>query len=96
MERMQSEMDRLFDEASKQFKLKPSFRGFYDEPRFGSAMDLQEKDDSDVVRAYLPERNMKNVNVMLDDETLRIEAKEQKNEQNKGDTGVFFSSLQYF
>ncbi len=78
MEQMRREMDRVFDDAFHEFKLKPAFKGLFDEPRFGSAVDLQEEGDSYVVRAYLPEREMKNVSVVLEEQTLKIEASEQE------------------
>ncbi len=86
MERMQTEMDRVFEEGFKEFRLLPEHRGFFDRPRFGSSVDLKEEGDDYVIRAYLPGRNMNNVNVTVDDRTLKIEAhaEEKKEEKSRG------------
>jgi HSP20 family molecular chaperone IbpA len=77
MEKMRREMDRIFEDAFKDISptlsLEPS--SFFDSPRFGSSLDVQEEGGSYVVRAYLPDRNMDNVNVAVEGQTLRIEAK---------------------
>jgi HSP20 family molecular chaperone IbpA len=86
MERIRREMDRIFDESFKGFRLLPEYKGMFDQPRFGSSVDLQEQGDNYVVRAYLPERDMKHVDVAVDGQTLKIEAKAEETEkkQEKG------------
>lgn len=88
MERMRKEMDRTFHDAFQNFGQEPGFKGIFDEPRFGSAVDLQEEGDNYVVRAYLPDREMKNVSVTVEGQTLKLEAKEEdtttKKDKDKG------------
>lgn len=81
---MQRQMDRIFNEAFAEFHSTPTFQGYFNEPRFGSSVDLQEEGDKYVVRAYLPGRSMDNVNVTVKDQTLKIEAKAEKARSEQG------------
>jgi len=78
METMRREMDRAFDESFRGFRDGPGFKGFFDEARFGSSVDIKEEGENYVVHAYLPSRDVKNVNVTVEQQSLRIEAKEQE------------------
>jgi HSP20 family protein len=75
MENMSREMDRIFEESFSEFRLTPEHKEGYDRRSFGSFVDLSEDDSDYVVTAYLPERDVKNVNVSVDGQTLKIEAK---------------------
>jgi len=75
MERMRREMDKIFEDSFRDFKLLPDYKGIFDESRFGSSYNVEELSDHYVVRAYLPDRDLNNVNVTVDGQTLRIEAK---------------------
>lgn len=75
MENMSLEMDRIFEDSFSEFRLTPEHKGGYDRRSFGSFVDLSEDDSGYVVTAYLPERDVKNVNVSVDVQTLKIEAK---------------------
>ena len=92
MEKMRREMDRVFDDAFREFRAAPEHKGFFDEPRFGSSFDLKEEGDNYVVRAYLPDREMQNVTVTVEDGTLKIEAKEQETMKKEGETGALHSA----
>jgi len=87
MEKMRREMDRVFDESFREFRLAPEHDGFFDRPRFGSSLDLQEEGDHYVVRAYLPDRDTGNVKVTVEGQTLKVEAKAEETEK-KEDKGV--------
>lgn len=78
MEEMRRDMDRAFENAFRDFLGSSEHKGFFDEPRFGSLLDLKEEGDNYVVRAYLPDRDMQEINVAVQDRTLKIEAKEQE------------------
>ena len=67
----------------------------FDEARFGSSIDLAEEGDNYVVRAYLPDREMKNVNVSLDGRVLKIEAKAEETEQKKDQGATVSHRAQY-
>jgi HSP20 family molecular chaperone IbpA len=84
MDRMRREMDRLFAEGLRNFGR--DRKDVFDEARFGSAIDLQEEGDNYVVRAYLPDRNMDQVNVTLEGQTLKIGAREQQRQHKENGT----------
>lgn len=90
IENIRRDMDRMIEESLKDVGLAPAHKGFFDEPRFGSSFDLQEEGSNYVLRAYLPDRKMENVNVTLEGQSLRIEAKAE--EVVKGDKGAVSSS----
>ena len=92
MEKMRRDMDRVFDDAFREFRTAPEHKGFFDEPRFGSSLDLKEEGDNFVVRAYLPDRDVQNINVTVEDRTLRIEAKEQEITKKEGEGGTLHST----
>lgn len=75
MDRMRREMDSIFREGFSQLGDLPEIKGFFDDPRFGSSVELKEEDGRYVVRAYLPDRDAENVNVTIEDDvTLKIDA----------------------
>jgi len=86
MEEMQRQMDRMFENSFGQFPQFPQLHGFFDEPRFDSLFDLQAEGDDYVIHAYLPERDMDNVNVSIEGQTLKIEAKAESPENKKQNT----------
>ena len=92
MKEMRRDMDRAFDEAFGEFRGLPEHKGFFDEPRFGSSVELREEGDNYIVRAYLPDRDMQEINVNVQDRTLRIEAKEQETKKKEGDAGGLHST----
>lgn len=94
MEKMRRDMDRAFEDAFHEFRGSPDHQGFFDEPRFGSSLDLKEEGDNYVVRLYLPERDMQNVNVTVENQTLKIEAKEQEITPKKEDAKALHRSRQ--
>jgi HSP20 family molecular chaperone IbpA len=96
MERMQKEMDRLFEEGFKEFRRMPGHEGFFDKPRFGSAVDLKEEGGNYVVRAYLPGRDMNNVTVNVDDRTLKIEARAEETKNEEKDKGTIVSKKSHY
>ena len=87
MENMRREMNKIFDESFREFRLAPEHKGFFDEPRFGSTVDLKEEGDNYVVRAYLPDRDMQNINVNVQGQTLRIEAKQEDSTNKSAESG---------
>jgi HSP20 family protein len=95
MDRMQREMDRIFEEQFKEFRLTPAHRGFFDLPRFGSSVDIKEEGDNYVVRAYLPGRDTNNVNVTAEERTVKIEAKAEKTDNKDGGGAVVSRNSHY-
>jgi HSP20 family molecular chaperone IbpA len=74
MESMRREMDRIFEESFREFRLSPEHKGGYDHRSFGSFIDLKEEGSNYVVTAYLPERDVKNVNATIEGRILKFEA----------------------
>lgn len=97
MDKMHREMDRIFEDAFKGIRpglsLEP--KSFFDSPRFGSSLDLQEEGDNYVVRAYLPDRHMENVNVAVEGQTLRIEAKAEETGKKEDQKSLKTHRTQY-
>ncbi len=85
MDKMRRDMDRIFDESFQ--GLRSDHLGLFDRSRFGSSLDVQEEGNNFVVRAYLPDRKMENVNVTIEGQTLKIDAKAEESEK-KGDKEV--------
>ena len=92
MEKMRRDMDRAFEDAFREFRNTPEHKGFFDEPRFGSSLDLKEEGDNYVVRVYLPDRDVQNINVTVEDRTLKIEAKEEQTTKKEGEAGALHST----
>jgi len=83
MQKMQEEMDRVFNDSFQAFRQEPGLKGFFDEPRFGSSIDTQEENGNYIVKAYLPDRDMQNVSVtVINGDTLKIEAKAQETKKD--------------
>jgi HSP20 family molecular chaperone IbpA len=94
MEKMRRDMDRTFEDAFREFRGLGEYKGFFDEPRFGSSLDLKEEGDNYVVRVYLPDRDMQNIDVTVQDLTLKIEAKEQELTKKEDKAGALHSTRQ--
>jgi HSP20 family molecular chaperone IbpA len=86
METMRREMDRAFESAFKDFRL--DTQGFFDKPEFGSSIDLKDEKDRYVVRAYLPGRDTKGIDVKIEDQSLKISAKAEVRNRNEDKSGV--------
>jgi len=82
MEDMRREMDRAFEDAFKSFRLGVGGVTYFDVPQFGSSIDLQDENDRYVVRAYLPGRDVQNIDVKVQDQILTIAAKAEQREKN--------------
>lgn len=83
MDRMHQEMDRIFKNAFEEFRAMPEHVGVFDEPRFGSSFIVHDEDGEYVVRAYLPERDLKDLKVTVEGQTLKIEAKAETTGEEK-------------
>jgi len=94
MRKMEREMNEAFQDAFKDFSITP---GLFDRPEFGSSIDLQDDSGQYVVRAYLPGRDTKNIDVKLEGQTLNISAKAETRErkEEKNGTAESFSLSSY-
>ena len=92
MNRMQWEMDNIFNQAFTPFRGLPEFGGFFNQARFGASFDLQDEGGKYVLRAYLPNRNTNKVNVTVEGQTLKVEASGE--DSQKGNDGNIISTHQ--
>jgi HSP20 family molecular chaperone IbpA len=77
-QQMQSRMEKLFDDASRQFDQNA---GISESNGFTSSVKLSEDHGDYIVHLSLPDRDMKNVDAKVEaDNVLRITAKEEKKE----------------
>lgn len=74
MEDLRRGMNQIFEEAFREVPRAPELEKYFDQPRFGSFIDLKEEETNYVVTAYLPERDVKNVNASIQGKVLKIEA----------------------
>lgn len=85
LETSRREMDRIFDDSFDEFRLVPGHKGISDRSRFGSSIDVQEEGNNYVVRAYLPDQDIKKVEVNVTGRILKIEAKAEGTANKKDD-----------
>jgi hypothetical protein len=74
--------------AFAEFRSVPEFKEFFNQSRFGASLDIKEESDKYVIRAYLPDRDMNNVNVTVEGQTLKVEAKRRMPGRGEGRHGL--------
>ena len=74
MNDLQREMDEIFQSSFGKLPRSPELLNYFDQPRFGSFIDLKEDGANYVITAYLPERDVKAVNATIEGRILKIEA----------------------
>lgn len=81
LERLQDEMNKLFDFSLSRWPEKKDI-----ERTWGPAIDVEEKEKEIVLKADLPGVGKNNVDISVEDDTLIIkgEKKEEKDEKRKG------------
>ena len=72
VQRMQQQMNRLFDESFGRFRLTPEFADKSLELSFSPRLDLKEKRDRYVVSMDIPGAEKSNISVSVDDRQLKI------------------------
>jgi HSP20 family molecular chaperone IbpA len=95
MSRLREEMDRIFGQAFSDLRHRPGFKEFLDEAQSGSWFNLQEEADKYVVRAYLPDRDINNVNVSVEGDVLKLEAQGEDTQQEQSDGSIISRKAQY-
>jgi HSP20 family molecular chaperone IbpA len=81
--------------AFAEFRSVPEFKEFFNQSRFGASLDIKEESDKYVIRAYLPDRDMNNVNVTVEGQTLKVEAKTENAGPKEKDGMVFSRKARY-
>lgn len=95
MNRMREQMDRIFGQAFSELRNRPEFKEFFDQAQFGSSFDLQEEADKYVVRVYLPDCDINNVNVSVEGDVLKLEAQGEDTRQEEQDGSSFSRKAQF-
>jgi len=92
MDKMQARMDKMLDQMSAQFRSGPQFAGFPESSAYSLSLNVQDLKNRYVVRAFLPETKVSDVNVTLkNDRTLQVSAnnrQSQMSERNNEATSV--------
>jgi len=102
MERMQAEMNRVFNESFNHFREIPQFKN-YTQQVFTPALDLQDKGDQYEVRLDLPGVKKEEISIKFSGNTLIISGKTDQKIEKKGKgfitterrTGSFLRSLTF-
>lgn len=89
MARMQGRMDQMMEEAFPNDFMKGA-----SPVNAGSAVNVDDQKDKYVVRFYLPDRNLQNINVKLDKDQLRLSAKEQNQTKNANATSQSYAQYE--
>ena len=95
MEKMRREMDKIFADSLSGLDVGSDHNGLFDVPSFGSSVDLQDEGTNYVIRAYLPERNMSNINVTVEGDVLKVEAKAEGSQEKNEKGAVAVHKAQY-
>jgi len=87
IERMQREMDRMFNNAFSRFNNDPDFQQVFRNSTSAPAMDVQEDDSKYSVIVNLPGADEKNISVNLDGQQLTVRGEQDFSQQKKDDMG---------
>lgn len=83
IQRMQREMDRMFNDAFTRFDRSPDFRHLYRQQAFSPDIDLNDEGDRYVVLVDLPGAEESDISVHLEDQRLTISGKQDYEKQDK-------------
>jgi HSP20 family protein len=87
IQRMQREMDRMFNDAFTRFDRSPDFRHLYRQQAFSPDIDLNDEGDRYVVLVDLPGAEASDISVHLEDQRLTISGKQDYEKQDTDSYG---------
>jgi len=87
IERMQRDMDRMFNNAFSRFNSNPDFQQLFKESTATPAMDVKEDDAKYTVIVDLPGADEKNISVNLDGQQLTVKGEQDFSQQKKDANG---------
>jgi HSP20 family protein len=87
IERMQRDMDRMFNNAFSRFNSNPDFQQLFTESTATPAMDVKEDDAKYTVIVDLPGADEKNIAVNLDGQQLTVKGEQDFSQQKKDANG---------
>lgn len=92
IQRMQREMDQLFDEAFGRFNRSPNFRHLYRDRMLSPDIDLKEEGDSYIAMVDLPGIDEGDLSIMLENQVLTITGRQNATQQDAdADGNTIFS-----
>jgi len=87
IQRMQRDMDRMFNNAFNRFNSSPDFQHLFRESFTTPEMDVQEDNDKYTVIINLPGSSEDNVSVNLDGQTLTVKSEQKFEKMDKDSQG---------
>jgi len=89
MERLQEEIDRAIERATREFQKAPESAWSHPSLGYSSSFSLEDRGDHYELRAYLPDVKASNINVKIDnDRTLHVSVTQRKEEIKNTTSGV--------
>ncbi len=97
MQRMQTQMDRMFEEAMQNFRSDPFFQPLTEEKQIAAEpkITLQDEQAQYVVKAEIPGSRAEGINVGLDGQLLTISAETRNEQKQSNDQGQVIKEEQY-
>ncbi len=97
MQRMQAQMDRMFEEAMQQFRSDQLFQPLTGEKQIAAETKIALRDEQDqyVVKAEIPGTEADSINVGLDGRLLTISAETRNEQQRSNDQGQVIEQEHY-
>ena len=81
MDKMQVQMDKTFDQMAMQFRNEPWFSGLPENPGYSLSFNVQDLKNRYVIRAFLPDTKVSDVNVKLENkQTLQVSVSNQESQ----------------
>ncbi|HUC85347.1 MAG TPA: Hsp20/alpha crystallin family protein, partial [Candidatus Acidoferrales bacterium] len=80
---MQMQMDKLLSQMSAQFRSEPQFSSLAENPAYSLSLNVEDLKDRYIVHAFLPDAKASDVNVKLDNQTLKVEANNQQSQTSE-------------
>jgi len=87
IQRMQREMDRMFNESFRRFDSSPEFQHLFREGMISPKLDVSEDDDKYTIQVNLPGSDESSVDVKLDGQQLTIQGAQNYEQQNRDAQG---------
>ena len=87
IQRMQRDMDRMFNNTFSRFNGNPDFQHLFAQRFTTPEMDVQEDDNQYTVIVDLPGASEENISVNLDDQTLTVKGEQEFEKQDKDAMG---------
>jgi HSP20 family protein len=97
MQRIQAQMNRIFEESMQHFRSDQFFQPLPEEKQIAAEtkITLQDEQDQYVVKAEIPNTNAKSINVGLDGRLLSISAETRNEQQQSNDQGQVIEQERY-